>query len=238
MTSDQRIEKGIDFKATHFKLGGSGCRIPLHEVGEFPRSTNDVHYKPFNLQQTQAQASLDANKIRRTNFVLGRQGCNIIGTTGFQSHTTHGDSYQGKGVEKGGTKSDLKTAKDLRNAHFILGHSSGAYLTESQREYVKKEAKLNPGQAEAQKELVGKIRGHHFNLGNTKSTYLTTSSATYAGAQGMGQSKSSPKIGQDLRTAHFDLGKENGGFVTSNQIDYTKKVRLSESTDGRQSAYK
>lgn len=66
--------------------------------------------------------------IRRTNFVLGNEK--------FQGKTTHGDTYIGQAGAQA-KKSD-KTAKDLRNAHFVFGLSSGAYLTENQREYVKK----------------------------------------------------------------------------------------------------
>ena len=97
-------------------------------------------------------------------------------------------------------------------------------MTETQREYYKKEAALTQKQLRAQKELEGKIRNHHFNFGGNKPTYITTNSTTYQGEQVKNGTKSSSNFGAEVRQAHFDLGKGGTPFVTTNQLNFTSKV--------------
>ena len=146
-----------------------------------------------------------------------------LGQDKFRGQTTTGSVYLGD--QKGAVKKSDKTAKDLRNAHFVLGSSPGSYLTEHQHEFYKKQALMKKKQKDDQTQLVGNIRGHHFNFGENRPTYLTTNSAAFNGAQGDGNRLKSPTIGKDLRAAHFDLGKEGSPFVTTSQLDYSKKVR-------------
>lgn len=64
MPAEQRREKVLDFKATHFKLGGG-------VVNEFPKSSNEVNYSPVKIAGGALRPAIDGQDSRRTNFILG-----------------------------------------------------------------------------------------------------------------------------------------------------------------------